>query len=118
MHGGGRSIPAAASTLAATYLLAGVALPTLMPLIALLAAVGACALALRRRSHPRLRAVIAAVALWLAVGFAGAWLGQDHALAGLGWVVAVLFLLPLPIIPWMYAQSFPEPRPKPPEAGL
>ena len=69
-------------------------------------AIAGCALVLTRRSSRRLRLAIASLALWVAVGFAGAWLLRGRSLAGLAWVLAVLYLLPLPVIPWLYWLTF------------
>lgn len=80
--------------------------PILFPVVVGSAGVAACALALvRRRSRPLLRA-IAGIAVWLAIGLAGAWLLRERPLAGLAWVLAVLYLLPLSVIPWLYWRTF------------
>lgn len=47
-------------------------------------------------------------AAWLAVGLAGAWWWRADTSTGLWWVVGTLFLLPLPIVPWLYAAWFEE----------
>jgi hypothetical protein len=84
--------------------------PVLFPVVVGSAGVAACALALvRRRSRPLLRA-IAGIAVWLTIGLAGAWLLRERPLAGMAWVLAVLYLLPLPVIPWLYWKTFQERR--------
>ena len=84
--------------------------PVLFPVVLAAAGVAVCALALvRRRSRPLLRA-IAGIAVWLTIGLAGAWLLRERPLAGMAWVLAVLYLLPLPVIPWLYWRTFQERR--------
>jgi len=84
--------------------------PALFPVVVGVAGIAACALALvRRRSRPLLQA-IAGIAVWLMLGLAGAWFLRDRALAGLSWVLGVLYLLPLPLIPWLDWSTFEERR--------
>jgi hypothetical protein len=84
--------------------------PVLFPVVVGSAGVATCALALvRRRSRPLLRA-IAGIAFWLTIGLGGAWLLRERPLAGMAWVLAVLYLLPLPLIPWLYWRTFQERR--------
>lgn len=105
------AIPGTAVLLAGGYLAAAMVLPVLLPVVAGAAALTACALVLTRRVHRRLIQVLQAVAMWLGVGFAGAWMLGAHPLAGLAWALAALFLLPLPIIPWLYARTHALPPP-------
>ncbi len=105
------AIPGTAIFLAGGYLTAAIVLPVLLPVVACAAALTACALVLTRRAHPRLVRVLQAVALWLGAGFAGAWMLGAHPLAGLAWALTALFLLPLPIIPWLYARTHALPPP-------
>lgn len=107
----------AASVLAAGYLCAALALPVLLPVVAASAAVAACALVLTRRAQPRLARAMVAIAVWLGFGFTGAWLLRDSGVAGLAWVLVALFLLPLPIIPWLYARTFSGVEPNPPDGA-
>ena len=94
-----------AGALAAGYLALALLAPALL-LAAIPVAMGAgCALAAGTRSRRR-GAALAAV--WLAVGLAGAWWWRSDSSAGLWWVVGALFLLPLPIVPWLYAAWFEE----------
>jgi len=102
------AIPLAASMLAASYLLAAVAAPLLLPVVAAAAAVAGCGLALRRRPHRGLTKALLFIGVWLGVGFTGAWLLRGEPLAGLYWILAVLFVAPLPVIPWLYARTFPN----------
>ncbi len=71
--------------------------------------VAGCAAVLAYRPSPRLRLALAAIGAWLTIGLAGTFALRGHALQGLGWVLAVLYAVPLPLIPWLYAATF-EPR--------
>lgn len=95
--------------LAGGYLLAALGLPALLPLIAGGAALAGCALVLTRRSTPGLARIMLGIAAWLAVAFAGVWLLRATPVAGLRWILLIMFLLPLPFIPWLYARSFAPP---------
>ena len=46
----------------------------------------------------------------MAATLAGAWLLSGHPTGGFVWTVAALFLLPLPLIPWLYARTFGRDR--------
>jgi hypothetical protein len=109
-------VPAVATALAVGTL-AGPFLPVLFPLVLACGAAAACALALLRRPSRALALAFAGVALWLVAGVAGAWALRDRPLAGLAWVVVVLFLLPLPLLPWLYSRTFAEPADRAPVAG-
>jgi hypothetical protein len=93
--------------LAIAYLAAATLAPALLPAVTIAAALAACALALSRRDSRRLRVALAAIGIWLTAGFAGAWLLRAEAVAGLVWVLMVLFFLPLPLISWLYWLTFP-----------
>jgi hypothetical protein len=67
--------------------------------------VAACGLSARMRSR---RVVLWGIGLWLAVGFSGAWWWRAEPVTGLVWVVASLFLLPLPLIPRLFAATFED----------
>jgi len=108
MRGVYRAVPLVATVLAACYLIAALALTALLPVVAVAAAVATCAVALARRRQPGLGRGMLAIGCWLGFGFAGAWLLRDAPLGGLGWILAALFVAPLPIIPWVYARTFPE----------
>lgn len=117
MRSAGRAIPVISSLLAAWYLIAALALPWLLPAVAGGAAVGAYVLALSRRAQPRLARVMLAIAVWLGFGFTGAWLLRGGPLSGLAWILAALFALPLPVIPWLYAHTCPAGEPDPRDGG-
>lgn len=104
------AVPAAAAALAAFYLAAALLAPTLVPIACVAAVVGACSLVLAHRPAPGLRAALAVVAAILFAGFAVAWLLSGHPTGGFVWTVAALFLLPLPLIPWLYARTFGRDR--------
>ena len=77
-----------------------------LPAVAVAAVGLSCALVLQARASRALRRVLTALAAWLAAGLAGAmWLGGDP-IRGLLWILLVLFLLPLPLIPWGYSATF------------
>lgn len=95
-----------ATALALAYPAAVATGPWALAGVTVAAAVSGCALALARRPSARLRAAIAAIAAWLAIGLAGAFLLRAHAGGGFAWVLFVLFVIPLPPIPWLYARTF------------
>ncbi len=84
--------------------------PAMFPVAVAAAGVAACALALVRRRSRLLLQALMGIAVWLLLGLCGAWLLRDRALAGLAWVLGVLYLLPLPLIPWLYWSTFQERR--------
>jgi hypothetical protein len=98
--------PIVAAALALGYPLAVAVGPWALAGVTIAAAVGGCALALARRPSVRLRAAFAAIAVWLAVGLGGAFLLRAHAMWGFAWVLLVVYLLPLPLIPLLYARMF------------
>ncbi len=102
--------PIAATALALAYPAAVAAGPWALAGVTIAAAVCVCALALARRPSARLRAAFAAIAAWLAVGLGGALLLRAHAVRGFAWVLLVVYLLPLPLIPLLYARTFDGPR--------
>ncbi len=104
---GGSWVPASALALAAATLAAPF-WPALLPFVLVGAAVGTCALVLLRRPSRPLAVALAAIALWLALGLVGAWALRSRAVAGFAWVVAVLFVLPLPLIPLLYSRTFTQ----------
>jgi len=81
-------------------------LPEWLPVVAVaaVALLGGAAVA-SRRSRGLFLAIAAAVVL-LAIGLAGAWLLHTSPTGGLAWTLLVLFALPLPLVPWLYAWSF------------
>jgi hypothetical protein len=106
----GKSAPVSSvPVLAAVLALALLAVPLWVPLspaVAVAGTVAACAMALLRRPSRSLRLVLAAVGLWLLAGHAGAWLLRGRPLGGFAWVLAILYVLPLPLIPWFYWVTF------------
>lgn len=88
---------------------AGVLWPPLLGLAVVITCTAVSSLVLFRRSKPTLVRACVAIALWLAVGLSGAWWLQFAPAGGLVSIVLALFLLPLPLIPWLYARTFEEP---------
>lgn len=85
----------------------------MLVLFAAIATGASCATVLGHRPSSQLHALLTAVTTWLVVGLAGAlWLGGQP-VAGLLWVVLVLFLLPLPLIPLLYRRTFRAPGNRP-----
>lgn len=76
--------------------------------MAAIAAVAACGLGLGggRRKSTRFSLALSVLTAWLAVGLGGAALLANRPLAGPLWLLVVLLLLPLPVIPWLYAWTF------------
>ena len=104
---------AVAPTIAAALALALLAAPfwpAVFPVVVVGSSIAACALALARRPSRPLLLALAAIALWLALGLAGAWMLRGHPVGGVVWVLAVLYLLPLPVVPWLYWATFQERR--------
>ncbi len=95
-----------ATALALAYPAAVATGPWALAGVTVAAAVSGCALALARRPSARLRAAFAAIAAWLAIGLGGAFLLRAHAVWGFTWVLLVVYLLPLPLIPLLYARTF------------
>ena len=96
-------LPVCAATLALAYLLAAIVLPGALPAVVGASAVAACALVVTRRQSGTLTLTLVVIGLWLAIGLAGSWLSQGTSFQGLLWITAVLFLVPLLVIPWLYA---------------
>jgi hypothetical protein len=106
-------VPTLAVTLAVAYLLAATLLPAALPLLTIAAVISACAIVLTHRRFRGLVVTLASIGAWLAVGLAPAWLLPDSPRLGLRWIVVFLFVLPLPLIPWLYSRTFsstPGPR--------
>ena len=99
-----------AMALALAYPIAVVAGPWALAGVAAAAAVSACALVLARRPSGPLRAALVAIALWLAAGLGGALLLRGRTLPGFAWVLLVLYAIPLPLIPYLYAKTFDHPE--------
>lgn len=99
--------PLLAGALAFAYLVAVPIGAPALAVVTILCALAGCAAALARRPSRGLRLALATVGVWLGVGFAGAFVLSHRPLGGLTWVLFVLFLLPLPVVPWIYARTFP-----------
>lgn len=99
-------LPGVAAVLAAAYLALALGAPAFLLALIAVAVPAACAMAPDLTA--RRRWLVLGVGLWLAAGLAGAWWLRGEATGGLLWVVGVLFLLPLPIVPWLYARTFGE----------
>jgi len=89
--------PVVAVALALAYPAAVAVGPAALAVVTVAASVAACALVLARRPTAGLRIALGAVAYLL----------RAHPVRGLAWVLAVLYALPLPLIPWLYARTFP-----------
>ena len=74
------------------------------------ASLALCAVALARRPSRGLRLALAVVAGWLGGGLVGALALRGETRGGLVFVLLVLFALPLPLVPWLYARTFKGPR--------
>ncbi|OFV80612.1 MAG: hypothetical protein A2Y78_03135 [Acidobacteria bacterium RBG_13_68_16] len=94
----------------ALALLAAPFVPALFPAVVTVASVAACALAFARRPSRPLLLALVGLAAWLAIALAGAWLLRERPLGGLAWVLVVLYMVPLPVIPWLYWMTFRERR--------
>jgi hypothetical protein len=109
-------VPALAAALALALLVAPL-VPALFPAVLAAWSIGACGLALVRRPSRRLAIAVAGLALWLSAGLAGAWFLRSRPLGGLLWVLVFLYLLPLPIVPWLYHLTFGTGRDAPADGG-
>jgi hypothetical protein len=100
-------IPILTPTLALAVLAAPF-FPALFPFVLVGGVSAVCALALARRRSPALKVAVAGAPAWLAAGLAGAWVLADRSVGGLAWILLALFLLPLPLFPWLYARTFAD----------
>jgi hypothetical protein len=102
------ALPVVAAALALGWVAGAVWMPDALPPLTVLAV--AAAFGLRPAGRPAGRAclVAALVAAWLTLGFGGAFWLRAQPLAGLAWVVVVVFVVPLPVVPWLYARDFDE----------
>jgi hypothetical protein len=99
--------PVALAGLAA-LLAAAFAVTPLMPVAVSAWSLACCALVLARRNSRPLRRALGAVAAWQVVSLAAALVFADRPVGGLSFVVVVLYLVPLPVIPWLYVATFEE----------
>lgn len=104
-HGKGQPVAVVSALIAAAYLGVTVAAPRLLLAIVPVILVLACGLTTRLRAR---REMLWGIGLWLAVGVGGAWWWRAEPANGLVWVVGVLFLVPLPLIPWLFAVTFED----------
>ena len=82
--------------------------PAWLPMVAVAAVAVLGGAAVARRRSRGLAAAVGAASLLLAIGLAGAWLLRDRTTAGLAWTLLVVFAIPLPLVPWLYAYSFDD----------
>ena len=101
--------PLIAAGLAVAYPAAVAIGPEALAGVVVLSAIAACSIVIARRPSGGLRLGLAATALWLALGLAGAFVLEAHVIRGFVWVLLVLYFLPLPLIPWLYARTFEGP---------
>jgi hypothetical protein len=95
-----------AAALALAYLVAATLAPALLLLLVPLTILAACAPAARAGTGGH--RALALIAGWLVAALAGAWWLRDATTAGPAWILAVLFLAPLVLIPWLFAHAFEE----------
>lgn len=110
-------LPATATALAAAYL-AAVWLPpqALLPVVVAVP-LATCALVLHYRPSRAARLVLALVAAWLLIGLGGVWLLRARPVAGLLVALLGLFVVPLPLVPSLYAATFRDTLPPPEDHG-
>ena len=94
--------------LALAYLLAAFIGAPALAVVTILAALAACGTVLARRPSQALRLGLVTVGVWLAVSFAGAFALSRRPIAGLTWALLVVYVLPLPLVPFIYARTFPH----------
>jgi hypothetical protein len=99
-------MPVVAAGLALAYLGLALGAPAVLLALVVPAVPATCALA--PGLSARRRRLVLGIAVWLGAGLAGAWWLRGEVTAGLLWVLGVLFLLPLPALPWLYARTFGE----------
>ena len=109
-------VPAGAATVALGYLLAAWWAPEAMVPVVVAAVTAAAALGVRRGATRARTRAIAAIAAWLAAAMALAWSMRDRPVAALAVLVVGMFAAPLPLVPWLYAASFPADH-APPATG-
>ncbi len=101
-------VPVVAVALALGWLAGAVWVPDALGPLTVLAVAAAFGLRFAGRTARRTWPAVALVAAWLALGFGGALWLRSHPFAGLAWVLVVVFLVPLPVVPWLYARSFED----------
>jgi hypothetical protein len=103
---GRRRVPIVAAALAVAYLLAALLVPAALGPFTIAAVLAGCAVVVTRRPSRELVVSITAIGIWLLMTFAGAWLLRGEPRNGLLWVLLAIFVLPLPLVPWLYAATF------------
>lgn len=98
--------PVLAATLAVGYVLAAVLVPSLLAPLLVVAVLSACAIVLTVRRSRALVLAVAAIGIWLTLSLAGTWLVRGLPRLGPLWLLVVVFLLPLPLLPWLYWATF------------
>jgi hypothetical protein len=101
-------VPVVAVALALGWLAGAVWAPDALGPLTVLAVAAAFGLRVAGRPTGRAWTVVALVAAWLVLGFGGAFWLRARPFAGLAWVVVVVFLVPLPVVPWLYARGFED----------
>jgi hypothetical protein len=101
-------VPVVAGALALGWLAGALWVPDALGPLAVLAVAAAFSLRVAGRPARRAWPAVALVAAWLALCFGGALWFRPQPFAGLAWVVLVVFLVPLPVVPWLYARSFDD----------
>ncbi len=104
-------------TLALAYLAAVAIGAAALAAVTVLSALAVCGAALSRRPSRGLKLALAAIGVWLALGFSVAFALSHQATGGFAWVLLALYLVPLPVLPWIYARTFPVENDAAPEAG-
>ncbi len=102
------SLAAAATGAALAYLASALWMPALLPLVCVALVAAHCALPILRRPSRRLRRAVALTVTLVCLPFVGLVLVPLTPMAGFLWLLGTLFLLPLPLVPWLYAASFEE----------
>jgi len=99
-------VPSVAVALATAYLGVAAVYPGALPVVAGAAILATGALVLtHRRARPLIRALVVAAVLVIA-GLVGSVASHHSPSGGLLWLSLAVFLVPLPLVPWLYARSF------------
>jgi hypothetical protein len=104
-------VPGVAVGIAVAYVGAALGPVWLLAGVVVLAVAAVTALPLLRRPGRALALTVVATAVWLTIGLTTALTLRDRPVTGLLVTLGVLFALPLPIIPWLYARTFPQRSP-------
>jgi hypothetical protein len=101
-------VPGTAAGIAVAYVAAAFGPVWVLAGVVVLAVAAVAALPLLRRGGRALAITIVGLAIWLATGLTLALALRDQPITGLLVTLGVLFALPLPVIPWLYARTFPD----------